>query len=130
MYKPEQEAWDSVTRVTMAIKSIAVTMLRQGKTTAQSELAKQGLNLCQEIVPASMNIEELLYKEKASLKQATVLEAVARIEDPYKALLKYYNDLVKVVKGSLDVNTGTPLKFIKFKAVSYTHLTLPTILLV
>ena len=110
-----QEAFDSVTRVTTAIKQLGRSMIANGRRNFYGEVVKRGVQLCAEIVPASSSIEQLMFQPKCELDKAEVIAAVAEIEVPYKNLLKFYNDLVKTSKGAIvDLGFGTP-KIIKVK---------------
>ena len=109
-----EDSFDAITHVTSNIKKAARLMLGQGTASATSDLAQRGIRLCADIVPASNELEAIMFKQKDELELSTVLDAVHNVEAPYMELLKYYNDVVKIMRTTADGNNkkGLP-KLIK-----------------
>lgn len=73
-------------------------MISQNSNVANSDLAQRGIKLCADIVPSSDQLETLMFKERKYLDRGEVCDAVAGVEAPYTELLKYYNDVVKIMR--------------------------------
>lgn len=111
-----QESYDSVTRVTSAIRKVAMELIKSGASSTSSELANKGVKLCKLIVPSQEAVEELLYTEKSRVSAVAVREALQAAAGPYKELIVYYNELVAVhrhVVSSSSSGSGS-----RFKAIA------------
>ena len=109
-----QDSFDSITKVTTSIKQVARVIFSSGKATATSDIAKRGFELCKQIVPASEDMEKMMFMERQNLERGSVCDAVANAEAPYLELLKYYNELVNIVKAATPKEDNKHLpKFLK-----------------
>ena len=92
-----QECFDSVTRITTRIRGVALELIRAGKTTTASELAKRGIEACKNINSPLMEIEKLMVEGAlGAIKHGEVMEALAGCTEPHKTLVEYHNELVAI----------------------------------
>jgi hypothetical protein len=91
-----QESFDSVTRVTSAIRKVGMEIIKTGASSTSSELATKGLGLCKAIVASQEIVEELLFCQRCDVTASQVRNALMSAAKPYKELIVYYNELVAV----------------------------------
>ena len=108
-----QDAFDSVTRITLAIKKIAVSINQNANGDAAREMAKRGLNILKDLADPSQCIENLMIQDKGAVTKQDVCDALASARTPYKATLDYYKELCTIYTNQgykLDKDYRTTLK--------------------
>ena len=90
-----QESFDSVTRVTSAIRAVAVALGKGGGMTTNAEMmAKRGVQLCKDVVPSQERVEEILMKSKTTISKESVQKTLRDAAGPYRNLVTFYNELL------------------------------------
>jgi hypothetical protein len=113
-----QESFDAVTRVTCAIRKVAMELIKTGASSTSSELAAKGVKLCKMIIPSQNTVEELLYKDKSEVLGGEVREALQAAAGPYKELITYYNELVAVHRHVVNNSGAASGSAGRFKAIA------------
>jgi hypothetical protein len=93
-----QESFDSVTRVTSGIKTIAMQLMRINPESGANELASKGVRLCKEVVSSSEAVENLLMSDRSAVTTEVVKKCLREAARPYKALVEFHNELVTLHK--------------------------------
>ncbi len=68
-----QESFDEVTRVTHAIRQVAMALAKESNTATTSSMTRRGIDLCKEVVPSQDVVEQLsvtIDMVRDALKQA------------------------------------------------------------
>lgn len=108
-----QESFDSVTRVTCAIRAVAVALGQCGGMTKNAEMmAKRGVQLCKDVIPSQERVEEILIKGRTAISKESVQKTLQDAAGPYRNLVTFYNELLAEfrlhAKGS---SSGSAAKF-------------------
>ena len=108
-----QESFDSVTRVTCAVRAVAVALGQCGGMTKNAEMmAKRGVQLCKDVVPSQERVEEILIKGRTAISKESVQKTLQDAAGPYRNLVTFYNELLAEfrlhAKGS---SSGSAAKF-------------------
>jgi len=93
-----QESFDAVTQVTSAIRRVALELCSLNSSVASSELARNGVQLCKQVIPSQNEVEELLLSPMATLTKNQIRSALVKAAGPYRDLITYYNELVAIHK--------------------------------
>ena len=92
-----QESFDSVTRVTCAIRAVAVALGQCGGMTKNADMmAKRGVQLCKDVVPSQERVEEILIKGRTTISKESVQKTLQDAAGPYRNLVTFYNELLAV----------------------------------
>ena len=116
-----QLSFDSVTRVTAALRNISMQVRSLPSTQVLGELVNKAVNLCKEVVPSQTAIEELLLSDRSLVTKKTAKAALAESAQPYRNLLTFHNELVALANFHItqENEDGVPIKMRpKFKPLS------------
>ena len=108
-----QESFDSVTRVTCAIRAVAVALGQCGGMTKNAEMmAKRGVQLCKDVVPSQERVEEILIKGRTTISKESVQKTLQDAAGPYRNLVTFYNELLAVYQLHAKASSsGSAAKF-------------------
>lgn len=93
-----QESFDSVTRVTSAIRAVAMAMRGGGFTSNSTAMAQRGIQLCREVVPSQNDVEQMLMQERTKITAEDVRTCLRNAAEPYRNLVTFYNELLAIYK--------------------------------
>lgn len=108
-----QESFDSVTRVTCAIRAVAVALGQCGGMTKNADMmAKRGVQLCKDVVPSQERVEEILIKGRTTISKESVQKTLQDAAGPYRNLVTFYNELLAVYQLHAKASSsGSAAKF-------------------
>ena len=109
-YRILQESFDSVTRVTNAIRQVAMAMTKDAPSSTASSMALRGVQLCKEVIPSQDRVEALLMSIRDNVSGDDIRTALAAAAVPYRALVGFYNELLVLYKHNVSqAAVGTPV---------------------
>ena len=114
-----QESFDSVTRVTTAIKRVALELMNLNPTSAAgaSQMAARGISLCKHVVPSQETVETLLLSERGQVTTLMIKDAMKEAAKPDRELVDFYNELVALHKHHSVKEKGTSSSSAKFRTI-------------
>ena len=122
-----QESFDSVTRVTAAIRKIAMQVQGMPSTPVLKELVGKAIALCKEVIPSQQVIEELLFSDRDAVTKRQAVDAMKASAGPYRNILNFHNELVTLANYHLSaaaqddegISIKVSKKAAKFKPIKF-----------
>ena len=91
-----QQAFDSVSRITLAIRKMSSELLSQGFGTVAEDAGRRGIEILKSLVKPSQTLESLMVKDRRSVLKSQVKAALTDLAGPYRDVLTMYEQILRV----------------------------------